>query len=227
VPASALPPELEHNNPEHPMGRRCLAVLHCMLCVLAISTSFKPVLAQTQHVEGTAYDRLDLATPESALRAFLNAYKAGDYVTVFWIFSPGAQLDWQRALYSFNFAILMHGNPMGQRALLDELLPPLDKVEQQDISFAFATLMNAAQRHGMLPLDVTGLPENMSAANVPDLGKRTQTPDGQVDIAVVLKAYAGPVHFRMETSPLGRWRVRQVIPPDGDPDTPVFGVKVH
>ena len=49
--------------------------------------------------------------------------------------------------------------------LLGELAPPLAEREQQEMSFQFAHMMSAAGQYDMLPLDLTGLPEDVTRAN--------------------------------------------------------------
>ncbi len=51
-----------------------------------------------------AYDRLDLTTPEAALRQFLGAYRRGDYVTAFWILAPASQQAFQVHLMRFDLS---------------------------------------------------------------------------------------------------------------------------
>jgi hypothetical protein len=49
--------------------------------------------------------------------------------------------------------------------LLGELAPPLAEREQQEMSFQFAHMMSVAAQYDMLPLDLTGLPEDLTRAN--------------------------------------------------------------
>ena len=108
--------------------------------------------------------------------------------------------------------------------LLGALVPPLAEREQQDMSFQFAHMMSVAGQHDILPLDLTGLPEDLTRANVPALGASAQSPDGRVEIAISLKNYPAPVTFRLEKSPHGKWRLRQIIPPGGDEKSIPFGL---
>jgi hypothetical protein len=84
--------------------------------------------------------------------------------------------------------------------------------------------MNGASRHGMLPIDIDGLPADLSQQNVPVLGTKTQTTTGDIDFAVALKNYNGPVVFRMGLAKSGRWRLLQIIPPGGDEKSIPFGL---
>jgi hypothetical protein len=100
-------------------------------------------------VTGTAHDKLDLASPEAALRTFLTAYRQGDFITAFWVLSPQAQREWKKHLdlFMFDSLCLMRGAPTSaMRPLIEALVPPMDKWEQpEDVSFLFAHLMTVAQ----------------------------------------------------------------------------------
>lgn len=192
----------------------------------AITLFAGPSLAQ--FLAGTAYDRLDLSSPDAALRAFLTAYRQGDYVTVYWILAPATQLEWQKRLMMLDLGPMLR-KPRGQAsfptATLEELVPPIDQWEQQDTSFLFAHVMTFAKSHDLLPLDLAGLPDDLSPAGLPELGTLIRTDERHAELTVPLKAYAQPVVFRLETSPLGKWRVRQVIPPGGDEASLPWGLR--
>lgn len=209
--------------PLHRPGSTRRAVVAAALAALAA-----PRAADAQGLTGNsgslAYDRLDLSTPEAALRAFLTAYRAGDYVTAFWIFAPGTQDEVFRHAAQMNMGRLARLPAQGRMAIMTEMLPPTAEVDQRDYSFLFANVMQVAKRRGLMPLDVAGLPEDLSAANVPGLGQKTETTDGITEIAVALRAYGAPVVFRLAPGRNGRWRLRQIVPPGGDPASLPFGL---
>ncbi|WP_439574319.1 hypothetical protein [Phreatobacter sp.] len=171
-----------------------------------------------------AYDRLDLSSPDAALRAFLTAYRDGDFVTAFWIFTPETQDEIARHVATLNLHRLAALPTQNRLAILAEMLPPTADLDQRDLGFMFANIMQVAQRRGMQPLNLTGLPQDLSPANVPDLGRRTETTDGATEVAVTLSAYRGPVVFRLVKARTGRWRLRQVVPPGSDPESTPFGL---
>lgn len=200
-----------------------------LLVGLALAVLVKPLVgsvsAQTL-ATGTAYDKLDLASPEAALRTFLTAYRQGDFVTAFWVLSPQAQREWKKHLdlFMFDRPCLVRSATSVMGPLIEVLVPPMDKWEQpEDVSFLFAHLMTVAQQRSWLPLDLDGLPADLSASKVPAPGARRDTRDGHVDIAVPLRAYPAPVIFRLETSPLSKWRVRQAIVPGTDDNAIPWG----
>lgn len=171
-----------------------------------------------------AYDRLDLTTPEAALRQFLGAYRRGDYVTAFWILAPASQQAFQVHLMRFDLSRIARVSVTGAMTHAPEMIPPVNRLEQTDPSFSFAYAMQVARRLDIMPLNLAGMPEDMSPAVVPRLGTRVQLADGQVEIAMPLQAYRAPVVFRMVRSPQGRWRVQQVLPPGGHVESLPFGL---
>jgi hypothetical protein len=209
------------------IARHIRAVSHITAMTLALAmATFALDSAKADTVSGSiAYDRLNLTTPDAALRTFLSAYRDGDFVTVFWIFSPSTQTEWFRRLAQFRIDTLVKGFDFKDTALMADLVPPLKEIDQTDFGFAFAHMMVTAKRRGMLPLDVTGLPVDLSPQNVPLLGKVTATTPVEVDIAVALKNYTGPVIFRMQLARSGRWRLLQIIPPGGDEQSIPFGLR--
>ncbi|MBX9990624.1 hypothetical protein [Phreatobacter oligotrophus] len=171
-----------------------------------------------------AYDRLDLTTPEAALRQFLGAYRRGDYVTAFWILAPASQQAFQAHLMRFDLSKIARVSVTGAMTHAPEMIPPVNRLEQTDPSFSFAYAMQVARRLDIMPLNLAGMPEDMSPAVVPRLGTPVQLADGQVEIAMPLQAYRAPVVFRMVRSPQGRWRVQQVLPPGGHVESLPFGL---
>ncbi len=202
-----------------PRRRAVLAAL----ILLAVTRS-----ASSQGLTGNsgslAYDRLDLSTPEAALRAFLTAYRDGDYVTAFWIFTAETQDEVFRHAAQMNMDRLARLPAQGRMAIMTEMIPPTAEVDQRDYSFLFANIMQVAKRRGLMPLDIAGLPDDLAPANVPNLGPRTQTTDGVTEIAMVLRAYREPVVFRLQRARTGRWRLRQVLTLGGDPASVPFGL---
>lgn len=171
-----------------------------------------------------AYDRLDLTTPEAALRQFLGAYRRGDYVTAFWILAPASQQAFLAHLMRFDLSKIARVSVTGAMTHAPEMIPPVNRLEQTDPSFSFAYAMQVARRLDIMPLNLAGMPEDMSPAVVPRLGTPVQLADGQVEIAMPLQAYRAPVVFRMVRSPQGRWRVQQVLPPGGHVESLPFGL---
>ncbi len=178
--------------------------------------------AEAQSTAITSYEDLHLGDAESALREFLSAYHRGDFLVAYWILAPEAQTELQRQLAMFNADRFFSGTVDFKDLAM--LFPAQADVEQTDFGFLFADMMRFGLARGIQPLNVAGLPDDLSKSNVPVLGKRTERTDGKVEYAVALKAYPKPVVFRLQTSPRGRWRVYQVLLPGGDESSLPFGL---
>lgn len=183
------------------------------LCAVAPSTSH----AQNFDVTGTAYERLDLSTPEAALSTFLTAFHQGDFVTAFLVFSPEAQNEWY-TLYSVSDMDTVLARSATERlsAAQTKAMTPAHPWEQWDFSYMFAHIMNWAKQNRTLPLNLEGLPSTITPTSLkPLMQRQRETSQGTV-LAVTLKAYPQQLQFVMQRSPLGKWRLAQVIFPGGD-----------
>jgi hypothetical protein len=198
----------------------------CLLLLGIVAAATSSARAGDFSIEGTAYEKLDLSSPEAAVRTFISAYRAGDFVTAYWIFTRATQRDWREHFDATDIRQISRVElPSGGQIkieLIKALFPPEKQWEQEEGSFLFASFMQGARRRNILPLDVTGFAPLLTA---PPMHKAApQRADGSVDIAVDLPSYPRPVIFRLERSPLGRWRVRQIIPPGGDETSLPFGI---
>lgn len=194
--------------------------------LVAISLMTSPGLMAPAHPSSgsIAFDRLDLRTPESALRRFLSAYRQGDYVTAYWIMTPASQQAFVRHLSRFEFNRIARLPASSAVLHAAEMMPAVSQMEQTDTSFYFAHAMAVAHRLGVMPLNLSGLPEDVSPTNVPRLGSRNQLADGKVEFSVPLRAYRAPVVFRFVSAQGGRWRLEQILPPGGTVDSLPFGL---
>ncbi|KAF0137451.1 MAG: hypothetical protein FD152_470 [Xanthobacteraceae bacterium] len=194
--------------------------------LVAISLLACPGLVASAHSSSgsMAFDRLDLRSPEAALRQFLSAYRRGDYVTAYWIMTPTSQSAFARHLARFEFNRIARLPASSAVLHAAEMMPSVNQMEQTDTSFYFAHAMAVAHRLGVMPLNLSGLPEDVSPTNVPRLGNRNQLTDGKVEFAVPLRAYRAPVVFRFVSTQGGRWRLEQILPPGGTVDSLPFGL---
>lgn len=203
-----------------PSRRAALAALFAAAAV--------PTAAIAQAATGgsgsLAYDRMDLSSAEAALRTFLSAYRDGDYVAAFWVLGPETQDEAMRHAAQLNLGRLARLPAQGRMAIMTEMIPPTAEADQRDYGFLFASIMQVAKRRGILPLDVAGLPGDLSATGAPGLGRQAETAEGFAEIAVTLRAYPAPVLFRLFKARTGRWRLRQIVPPGGDPTSLPFGL---
>ncbi|AVO45703.1 hypothetical protein [Phreatobacter cathodiphilus] len=196
------------------------AVLACVLFAAAPAAAQRPAPSSGS----AAYDRLDLKTPESALRTFLTAYRRGDYVTAFWVLTPISQTAFYTHLARFDLSRVARVPASSAYMHAAEMIPAPSQMDQTDISFVFAHAMTVARRLDLMPLNLAGMPEDMSPANMPRLGNRIQLTDGKVEFSVPLQAYRSPVVFRMVQAAHGRWRLEQILPPGGAVDSLPFGL---
>lgn len=187
---------------------------NALACAALALPLLAPAPAGAQSATLTSYEHLRLGDAESALREFLSAYAKGDFLVAYWILSPEAQAELQRQLAMLNTEAFFRGGIDGGDLM--RVFPAQAEMEQVDFGFLFADMMRFGIARGIEPVDVAGLPADLSKTNVPDIGKRSERTDGQVDYAVALKSYAEPVVFRLKPSPGGRWRVHQILLPGGD-----------
>lgn len=136
---------------------RRLAVL-----ALALIVPFASV-AQTAAPAGdlrTFFETLDMATPEGAVRQFIDAFGRSDFVVAFFLLSPDAKRGFVTAIETYNEAALFlpaaDGAFLGARVLPGETHPDV----MWDLSTDAASLFNAylalARETGRMPFDLSG-----------------------------------------------------------------------
>ncbi len=165
------------------------------------------VLAQDKPAR-TYYESLNLDTPEDAVQTFTSAFAKEDFPTVYMIFAPKTQQGWQTLYATFNIKRMVKAD-YAKQALQN--LPTFDQWESLEPSFIFDTIMLDATQHDALLIDLRG--------DVV-IGTRTKSKTSNggeaVDVAATIDGIKGDVVFRLVQSPSKRWRVLQVIVPDGD-----------
>jgi hypothetical protein len=110
------------------MRKKTFISAHCIFLLLAALTSCTSPLPEQRVDHRTYYESLDLSTPESSVETFINAFQRSDFPTVFWVFSPEAQID-------FITSEMEH---IG------------------DASYYFDVLMMAAKEHSAFIIDLSG-----------------------------------------------------------------------
>jgi hypothetical protein len=180
------------------------------------------VQAQNEDTPRTAYEALDLSTPESAVESFVAAFQARDYPTVYWIFAPEAQMRVERAMVTFTFSPLFvtdPDEPITDNPVL-QALPSPDAAEHwmSVMTFQFDNIMIAAEQFDAFLVDLRG--EVV-------IGEATEGENADGEPVVDVQAEVdgvGEVTFRMVQSVSGRWRVWSVITPGGDPEVALWSV---
>lgn len=206
------------------LRRTGIACVVAAMAALSAPATAQPTTRAAPSSGSLAYDRLDLQSAEAALRTFLSAYRRGDYVTAFWILTPASQSAFYTHLARFDMRRVARVTASSALMHAAEMIPAQAQMDQTDMSFLFAHAMAVARRLDIMPLNLAGLPEDVSPTNVPRLGTRNQLADGRVEFAVPLPGYRAPVVFRMVQRAQGRWRLEQVLPPGGVLDSLPFGL---
>lgn len=156
----------------------------------------------------TYYESLDLSTSTAAVETFTDAFADDDFMTVWLVLAPEAQFRVQQDLN-----LLQYGALIGRPAM-DELRTWFnddsffESMEHSDPWYFFDQIMLIADANGGLLIDLTGDTDIESDEVTGDQATVTAQVDG----------IEGDVEFRLRATPTGRWRVRQVIVPGGDPE---------
>ena len=163
----------------------------------------------------TYYESLDLDTPESTARTFINAFQRFDFPTVFMILSSESQSDW-----GWTFVVNR------SQLFRDNIVPFLDEeymatninseqywsLNMHETEVAFELFMMAAKEAHKLWIDLSG--------EVSIIGsEKSQTLEGEdaVDVTCMVEGFEEPVIVRIVRDTTNDdWRVFQVIAPGGN-----------
>lgn len=163
----------------------------------------------------TYYEATDLGTPEATAQAFLSAWTRRDYATVNVILSPVARQSWYRAVVqTFEFRDLFASNA---DAVKDALMGDQAKWKEveDDPNMMFDALLQAAERANALPFT---LGPAMKAGQPTLSGTRAALP-------VATGGNPTEITLVLVRLPSGRWRVDQIVLPDGDRSLKPWGLK--
>lgn len=165
----------------------------------------------------TYYEAIDFSTPETAAQAFLAAWARRDYATANVILTQSAQSGWS----------MQTNTPIGLRTLLPREADAALKVSiygsdgQQwheillDQNLVFDNLMRSAELFDALPFTI-GADAKITRSDV----------DGNAAAVTVDTAGQPPtLELKLVHIPSGRWKVDQVVLPDGDPALKPWGFK--
>lgn len=183
--------------------------------VLVLATA--PVAAQ----DGRTFpERLPLDTPESTVRALVEAFEGKDFFAAYFMLSGEARKDFLNQYYLLDLRpyfelggdIFIPGSILAQEA--DS--PPdwvFDEIGQ-DGALIFDNLLWNADRNGQMPFSLAG-------ATISDT-----TQDGP-DRVVVTVALTGPpqtLEIELETSPGGDWKVDRIAWSGSRPELRPWGL---
>lgn len=170
----------------------------------------------------TYYDSLVLDTAEAAVHTFIAAYQKSDYQTVYLVLAPRAQRTWQENYALLNWPLLAHvKNHEEARVILEDTAIAQGKFEHSgETSYEFDEIMLAAEKHGFLPVDLSG---NFKLQGTEDTRDTVGYP--ATDVLMQSTHYDDVVVFRTVQAPSGKWRVYQVILPSGNVDSVPWAVQ--
>ena len=197
------------------MSKRSLLSILCTWILLA-ACSMTSILGPEQEQQGrTYYETLDLSSPEAAVTTLTDAFTRDDFLTVYLVLSNHSQFMWVQRLQLMQYDHLIQ--PDSFEIIRDDVSVfsgGIGKGEHVDAGwYIFDQIMLAAKRHDRLLIDLSGDITIIDNSSV-DFGKYDI--DEAVDVVAEVEGIEGEVIFRTIQAPSGRWRVYQVIVPEGD-----------
>jgi len=198
--------------------QRLIVVTSLVLFVVACGSELvepNPVCDATAR---TCYEALNLDTPESAVMTFTDGFRRGDFQSVWLILSVRAQRAWGMYASLLQFERLYWKDRKGEalEGLFSEG-PPWK--EQTDYWYLFDLIMLAAKTDSAFLIDLSG---EMVVERTED--SETNYGETAVDVIARVENIEGEVVFRMVQALSGRWRVYQVIVPEGDEELTPWAV---
>ena len=160
----------------------------------------------------TYYDRLDLDTPENAVKTFTEAFAKDDYPTVHLIFSKETQFRWrkvQQATFTYDHLL----NPDYSDKVTEIIQESYDNFEHNYPAWElFDNIMMAGDEYDAFLIDLNG--EVTIIDTKPSQSELVE--EDTTDVIAEVEGIEGEVIFRMVETPSGKWRVVQVLVPGGD-----------
>ena len=181
----------------------------------------------------TPFDRLDLATPESAVAQFTAAWRSRDYVTAYWILAPSSQDTLYRTVWidlDLSSATTLPGGWGGSG---ETAMPPELAQKAKIVADGVTAVAVPAPKGGMLQGDRSWLFDQLMLAvdkadvsplHLPDQDGALQSKVVGDEAAIVLGAGAGAVTFHLLRLPGGQWRVISAMGVGRNPDLPPWGL---
>lgn len=156
--------------------------------------------------ERTFYDSLDLDSPTAAVETFTEAFSKSDYPTVWLTLDRDAQQSLIGAINLLQYREVFDADAISDiRSAIDSAFD-IGRWETFDQWYVFDRIMLMAERHDAFLVDLRG--GVTISESTEDVGEATVT--------ATVDGIEGEVEFRLTLSPVGKWRVRQVVVPGGD-----------
>lgn len=184
-------------------------VLAMLIAFALVAAGTLPGVWAQEAPPRTYYDTLNLDTPEDAAQTFVEAFQRLDFPTVMLVMSPTTQRHVQQHINLLRYNVLFDYPAVAQ---IEENFPRLGTWEQMDLSYFFDVLMLIALDSDGLLIDLRGQVEFTGD----QVEVAMEEGEAAIDLLATIEGIDGLVRFRMVLSPQGRWRVRQVILPEGD-----------
>jgi hypothetical protein len=183
-----------------------------VLVISALVLSLSCTLSQ-QEQPRTYYEGLNLETPEAAVETFVDAFQRDDFMTVYLVLAPQAQMQWRQRIQLLSYQELFQCDGEECRQIAEDTFPDgiFEGEHSPDTWYYFDQSMLTAKEHDALLIDLSG---EVEITDTDD----SETYDGEdaVDVIATVEGIEGQIAFRMVQAPSDRWRVLQVIVPDGD-----------
>lgn len=182
--------------------------------IAAMGFAALPGAARAQR---TIFERLAFDDPRAAVNAFLDAWRAQDFVTVFWILAPATQRAIAESIHRFDLVPIVGQLPDPSRMMemLELALPSIDSWEHDsETSWLFDRIMMVGRRFGASPFSAPA-----GDASGSDIVVTAPGPSRSASVSV------GALQFRLTTSPAGHWRVAGAFGPNADPTALPWGIR--
>jgi hypothetical protein len=215
------------NEPERicsPIQRAVLLIASTLLVICA-SCSGTPTQQEAEPAPRTYYESLDLASPESAIQTFIDAFTRDDYPTVWLILDGSAQFIWMQRINLLEYdALIQTDNWEVVKMDITTFASGLGAGEHSEAhtSYMFDQFMLAARKHSAFVIDLTGPVEILSSEP-----SATRRDDPAIDVTVRVEKIDEEVVFRMVQAPSGRWRVYKVFVMGGEDGWPPWGIPLE
>jgi hypothetical protein len=184
-----------------------------LLLLLSCSTFDRPNNPETPSLFRSYYDTLPLDLAEQTTRKFVQAFQEHDFVTVYMMLAPIIQQRLTNNPMTLFDSIILEESFEKNEALQlvwhDRLLK--DNEHFMDTLNLFDAMMLTAAQHSALSAHLPGELTILSANET-----RLQTGHTAIEIVTSFTEIEEPIVFRLVRSPRGKWRVFQVVWPDGN-----------
>lgn len=163
----------------------------------------------------TYIESIDMSSSEAALRGFLDAYAAEDFLKAYLLLSPDAKAAFVNKIFEFNEAQLFPGLPAGAAGDPDDAGEDVLKEIYLDGPLMFDRLLVKAKAAGALAFDFEPDAFFSPTFEQADQARYTVDAKGQPEVVIIST-------IKLSN---GDWRVERVVWATSDPDATPWGFK--